>query len=104
MKSKFGKFLCTAVSTAAVVGTAALVVKKIMGRDKEYEPDDSVNTDDDEFEEIFSDKNKDSREYVTINITDDEKKEEISEDETDDEDEAQKDESSDGEEKDNSES
>ena len=91
MKKKLGKILCGAVSTAAIVGGAAYVIKKILGQndiidsdESEYDYEDEF---DDDFEQVFSDNNKDEREYVTINITDDSdkadvKKDEVSDDKT----------------------
>ena len=72
MKSKFGKVLCTAVSAAAVVGGIAYVVKNILNKEEDDMDleDVTVEEDDEQFEEIFSDENKDEREYVSINITD----------------------------------
>lgn len=91
MKKKLGKILCGAVSTAAIVGGAAYVIKKILGQndiiDSDESEDDYEDEFDDDFEQVFSDNNKDEREYVTINITDDSdkadvKKDEVSDDKT----------------------
>lgn len=91
MKKKLGKILCGAVSTAAIVGGAAYIIKKILGQndiiDSDESEDDYEDEFDDDFEQVFSDNNKDEREYVTINITDDSdkadvKKDEVSDDKT----------------------
>lgn len=95
MKKKLGKILCGAVSTAAIVGGAAYVIKKILGQNDIIDSDESEDDYedefedefDDDFEQVFSDNNKDEREYVTINITDDSdkadvKKDEVSDDKT----------------------
>lgn len=79
MKCKFGKFLVGAVSTAAACCGVAYVVKKVLDKDRDIieEDDDFDDFDEDDFDEVFSDDSKDSREYVTINITDDEAKESV---------------------------
>lgn len=91
MKKKLGKILCGAVSTAAIVGGAAYIIKKILGQndiiDSDESEDDYEDEFEDDFEQVFSDNNKDEREYVTINITDDSdkadvKKDEVSDDKT----------------------
>ena len=78
---KLGKFLVGAASVAAVTGGAFYLVKKFMDKKNEDIIDDEIFDDDfeiddeeDEFEDIFSDENKDEREYVTINITDEDRK------------------------------
>lgn len=91
MKKKLGKILCGAVSTAAIVGGAAYIINKILGQndiiDSDESEDDYEDEFEDDFEQVFSDNNKDEREYVTINITDDSdkadvKKDEVSDDKT----------------------
>lgn len=88
MKKKLGKILCGAVSTAAIVGGAAYVIKKILGQndiiDSDESEDDYEDEFDDDFEQVFSDNNKDEREYVTINITDDSDKADVKKDEVSD--------------------
>lgn len=88
MKKKLGKILCGAVSTAAIVGGAAYVIKKILGQndiiDSDESEDDYEDEFDDDFEQVFSDNNKDEREYVTINITDDSDKADVKKDEASD--------------------
>ena len=78
MKSKLGKFLIGVASITAIAGGTFYLVKKYIDKkDNENEDDifeDDFEIEEDEFEDIFSDDNKDEREYVTINITDDDKK------------------------------
>ena len=76
MKKNLGKKIVTVFSVAAFIGGAALAVKTLIGKfsDKDDEDDDFekfFDDDDDEFDEIFSDSEKESRDYVTINITSD---------------------------------
>ena len=77
---KIGKFLVGAASVAAITGGAFYLVKKFMDKknddiidDEVFDDDFEIDDEEDDFEEIFSD-NKDEREYVTINITDEDKK------------------------------
>ena len=75
---KFGKFIFTTVSLAAVIGSAVYVVKNILNKESSDEFDDSFDDFDFDDEEEPS-----SREYVTININDP-VKDEASTDETND--------------------
>lgn len=74
---KFGKFLFTTLSLAAIAGGAVYLVKKVLKKD--------VDEDFDDFEDEFDDfdtedeaENSDSREYVKINLDSEEDSEESS--------------------------
>lgn len=77
---KFGKFLFTTVSIAALVGGAVYLVKNVFNKDKDEDFDDF----DDDFDDFDLDDEEDTteeREYVTLNIDTPEESEEVSEDE-----------------------
>lgn len=72
MAKKFGKLVCYAVTGVAAIFAGLYVVKNFFKKGDESEDDfESFFDDEDEFEEIFSEENRDSRDYVTINITSD---------------------------------
>lgn len=70
---KFGKFLFTVASLAAIAGGAYYFLKNVVNKDSKDEFDDFDDDFDDFDEDDESVESTESREYVTININDEAK-------------------------------